>query len=100
MKTDKEQLIEAGCKNLWAGSTIMGRSAESLYFQRGDYGKDPRDESWFNDGFPFRIWRDSGIGYATGRNKPEHTIDGQAKSVAEAVEKAGVDGVIVMQGIY
>lgn len=75
----------------------MGPHAHQLMYQnlRGDFGKDVCDPSWFNPDFPFRIWRDSGIGYALGRNRPEHSLDGQARTAEEAVEMAGSDGVIV-----
>ena len=90
-------LIKAGAKNLLCDGTTMGPHAHQLMYQnlRGDFGKDVCDPSWFNPGFPFRIWRDSGIGYALGRNRPEHSLDGQARTAEDAVEKAGADGVIV-----
>lgn len=90
-------LIKAGAKNLMCAGTTMGPHAHQLMYQnlRGEFGKDVCDPSWFNPGFPFRIWRDSGIGYALGRNRPEHSLDGQARTPSEAVEMAGSDGVIV-----
>ena len=90
------QLIEAGAKNFISGSSIFGGKAGELYCRRKEYDRDPRDPKWFNKGFPFRIWRDSGIGYALGRNRPEYAIDGQSKTVTEAIEAAGSDGVIVL----
>ena len=89
------QLIEAGAKNFISGSIFGGKAGE-LYCRRKEYDRDPRDPKWFNKGFPFRIWRDSGIGYALGRNRPEYAIDGQFKTVTEAIEAAGSDGVIVL----
>ena len=95
-ETYKLELIKQGAQNIIAGGSIIGGKAGQLYLQRDELGGDPRDEKWFNDGFPFRIWRDSGIGYALGRNKPEYAIDGQFKTVTEAIEAAGSDGVIVL----
>jgi len=90
-------LIRAGAQNIMCAGTTMGAHAHELMYQnlRGDFGKDICDPRWFNDGFPYRIWRDSGVGFALGRNRPEYSIDGQARTPEEAVEIAGPDGVIV-----
>ena len=91
------ELIRLKWDNFICGGTTMGPRAHTLMFQsyRGDFGKDAWAPSWFNDGFPFRIWRDSGLGYALGRGCPEFSIDGQARTAEEAIEMAGSDGVIV-----
>jgi hypothetical protein len=93
-------LIAAHCNNFMCaadegGRTIMGKQAHELYFDTRGSRIDPCDPKLFNPGFPYRIWRDSGIGYALGRNRPEYSIDGQAASAPEAVEMAGSDGVVV-----
>jgi len=95
-ETYKLELIKQGAQNIMAGGSIIGGKAGELYFQRDDFGGDPRDPKWFNEGFPFRIWKDSGIGYALGRGRPEYSIDGQSKTVTDAIEAAGSDGVIVL----
>lgn len=94
-------LIAAGATNIMCDGTTMGPHAHTMLFQnlRGEFGKDARDPSWFNAGFPFRIWRESGLGYALGRNRPCHTLDGQARTPEEAVEMAGSDGVIVTANV-
>ena len=75
----------------------MGRLALDMFYACRRDKIDPCAESWFNPGFPFRVWRDTGNGYAMGRNRAEFGIDGQARTAAEAVAMAGADGVIVTQ---
>jgi len=95
--TNSEKLIAAHCENFICGGTIMGRLALDLFHASRRDGIDPCKPSWFNDGFPFGIWRDSGIGYALGRNRPEYSFDGRAQTAEQAVEMAGNDGVIVTE---
>lgn len=99
MKSTAILLIEAGAANFISNGTTLGPKAHELLMQslRGELGCDAADPKLFNEGFPFRIYRDSGIGYALGRNRPEYTIDGQARTPQEAVEMARNDGVIVTQ---
>ena len=88
-------LIAAHCNNFMCAGTVMGRYGHDLMYNAWDSKIDPCDPKYFNEGFPFRIWRDSGVGYALGRNRPEYSIDGQARTAEEAVEMAGNDGVVV-----
>jgi len=89
-------IIAAHGNDFWASSCIMGRNGHDLYFYSRKFNINPCDPKHFNDGFPFRIWRDSGIGYALNRNAPQFSIDGQARTAEEAVQMALPDGVVVI----
>ena len=88
-------LIEEHCKNFICGGTTMGPIAHTMLFAHlleGD--PDPRDPRLYNEGFPFRIWRDCGLDLALGRQRTSFSLDGQARTAKEAVELAGNDGVV------
>ena len=93
--TDVSLLIAAHCDNFMCAGTVMGRYGHELMYDARRSNIDPCDPKYFNPGFPFRIWRDSGIGYALGRNRPEYSIDGQAKTAEDAVAMARNGGVVV-----
>ena len=89
-------IIAAHGNDFWAGSCVMGKNGHDLFFYSQRNHVNPRDPKHFNAGYPFRIWRDSGIGYALNRNTPEFSIDGQARTAEEAVQMALPDGVVVI----
>ena len=92
------QLVEAGAENFILASCSMGEKAAELSCEilNGEHRFHPQHPHFwaFKDGY-FSIWRDSGLGWPLGRNRSEYCYDGKAKTVEEAIKKAGHDGIIV-----
>ena len=88
-------LIRLHAKNFICDGTTFGPEAHKLLFSslRGE-NLDPRDPKLYNEGFPFRIWRETGLHHVTGRGGESIVLDGQASCAENAVDFAGNDGII------